>query len=130
MKSKRVAVAIVRDKNDNVLFGIRNDCGKYVNPAGKAEKNEDIYQACIRELKEETGLDALDLKLVRVGWKKEKKMMIYIFDVKVDPSQEIDSSKDPDQEASVWAYLDPNEIVDQLYVPIEDNWGLQYWATT
>jgi 8-oxo-dGTP pyrophosphatase MutT (NUDIX family) len=128
MKSKRVAVAIVRDENDNVLFGIRKDCGKYVNPSGKAEKGEDIYQACIRELKEETGLDALDLKLVKVGYKTEKKMMVYIFDVKVDRNQKIDPSNDPDEEADVWAYLDPNDIIDQLHVPIEENWGLHYWA--
>ena len=128
MKSKRVAVAIIRDKEDNVLFGIRKDSGKYTNPAGGADDGEDIYQACVRELKEETGLDALDLKLVRVGYKSEKKIMVYIFDVKVDPNQKIDVSGDPDEECDVWAYLDPNSIVDELHVPIDDNWGLEYWA--
>jgi 8-oxo-dGTP pyrophosphatase MutT (NUDIX family) len=128
MKSKRVAVAIIRDEKDNVLFGIRKDCGKYVNPAGKAEESEDIYQACIRELKEETGLDAIDLKLVKVGYKREKNIIVYIFDVKVDLNQKIDPSKYPDKEADIWAYIDPNDIIDHLHVPIEENWGLHYWA--
>lgn len=130
MKCNRVAVAIIRDSQDNVLFGLRKDNGKYSNPAGHANKNEDIYHACIRELKEETGLDALDLKIVRVGYKPDKKMMVYIFDVKVDPEQKIDASADPDQEAEIWVYLDPNDIIDQLHVAIEDNWGLQYWANS
>lgn len=128
MKSKRVAVAIVRDKDDNVLFGIRNDSGKYTTPAGKANKNECIYDAMVRELKEETGLDAVELKLVKVGYRKETDMMIYIFDVKVDPDQKIDPSNDPDKEADIWAYLDPNDTVENLHVPIEYNLGLHHWA--
>jgi NAD+ diphosphatase len=130
MKTKRVAVAIVRNKEDNVLFGVRKDSGKYTNPAGHANEGEDIHEACLRELKEETGLDATHIKLVRVGYKPEKKVMVYIFDVKVDLDQKIDVSGDPDEECDVWAYLDPNDILDNLHVPVEDNWGLEYWANS
>jgi len=128
MKTKRVAVAIIRDENDNVLFGIRNDNGLYTNPGGHLHHGEDPYEGVLRELKEETGLTGHDAKLVRVGFKEKKKMLVYIFDVKVDKNQEIDPSNDPDKEASVWVYMDPNDIVDQLHVEINENWGLEYWC--
>lgn len=128
MKTNRVAVAIIRDHNDNVLFGIRNDNGLYTNPAGHLNKGEDPFDGCARELREETGLNATDIKLVRAGFKKGKKVLVYIFDVKVDLSQQFDSSNDPDKECDIWAYLDPNEVADQLHVPLEENWGLEYWC--
>lgn len=129
-KTKRVAVAIIKDEKDNVLFGIRRDNGRFTNPAGHIEENEDPYHGVVRELKEETGLDATDVKLVRVGYKSHKGIMVYIFDVKVDNNQPIDPSKDPDKECLVWAYLDPNEIIDNLHVNLEENWGLHYWANS
>lgn len=129
-KTQRVAVAIIRDEKDNILYGKRQDNGLYTNPGGHLEKGEDPYEGMIRELKEETGLDSTDIKLVRVGFKPEKKIMVYIFDVKIDHSQPIDASNDPDKECLTWAFTDPNEILDKLHVPLEDNWGLEYWANS
>jgi ADP-ribose pyrophosphatase YjhB (NUDIX family) len=126
MKTKRVAVAIITDDNDNVLFGIRNDNNKYTNPGGHLEDNEDPYAGLYREVKEETGLDVIDAKLVRAGFKNGK--LVYIFRAEVDPEQEIDPSKDPDKEADIWAYLNPLDIIDELHVPLEYNWGLEEWA--
>jgi ADP-ribose pyrophosphatase YjhB (NUDIX family) len=128
VKGKRVAVALIRDDQDNVLFGLRNDCGKYTNPGGHLEGDEDAYQGVIREVKEETGLDVIALQLIKVGYRPEKKLMVYVFEVKVDPSQKVDPSNDPDKECDIWAYLDPNDVLDQLHVPVENNFLLECWA--
>ena len=129
-KPKRVAIALIKDHRDNILFGLRSDSGKFTNPGGHVEDGEDAYCGCVREVKEETGLDVVDIKLAKVSWVTKKKLMVYVFDVKVDPNQEIDPSEDPDKECSIWAYIDPNDIIDQLHVPAEDNILLQYWANS
>lgn len=129
-KFKRVAVALVRDQRDDVLFGLRSDNGKFTNPGGHLEEGECPYAGCVRELKEETGLDAKDIKLAKVTWNAKKAILIYVFDVTVDPSQEIDPSNDPDKECQFWAYLDPNEVREQLHVPVPDNIALQHWINS
>jgi 8-oxo-dGTP pyrophosphatase MutT (NUDIX family) len=126
MKSKRMAVAIVIDENDKVLMGKRNDNGKWTNPGGHLEKGEDPFEGVMRELKEETGLDAIDAKLVRAGLKGDK--LVYIFDVKVDKNQKIDVSGDPDKECDNWTYEDYFDHIKELHVPVESNWGLEYWV--
>lgn len=123
--SNRVAMALITDHQDNVLTGIRNDNGKYTVPGGHLYLNEDPYEGLARELKEETGLDAKSMKLIRVT--KKSKMLVYVMKVTVDPDQQIDASNDPDKECDNWFYLDPNETVDQLHVDLPDNTVLQAW---
>lgn len=124
-QGKRVSVCLIRDWQDNILMGKRNDNQKYTNPGGHCEDGECAYQACIRECKEETGLDAVDTKLVKVSM--NGNIMIYVFEVKVDLEQEIDTSQDPDNECDSWEYVDPNDVRDELHVPIQDNILLKYW---
>ena len=127
-KTKRVAVCLVINKDDKVLMGKRNDNGKWANPGGHLNKNECPFQGAIRELKEETGLDAVDVKLVRAGFKKDKGVLVYIFLTEVDENQEIDTSNDPDKEFDSLEYIDFFDKIDELHVPAEHNWGLEYWA--
>jgi 8-oxo-dGTP pyrophosphatase MutT (NUDIX family) len=126
VKTKRVAVALITDDADNILMGKRSDNSKYTNPAGKANEDEDIYDTMIRELKEETGLDVIDLSIIKV--RKINNLLIYLFKVTVDKNQKIDTSKDPDKECLSYDYIDPNEVKDNLHIPIERNVALQYWA--
>lgn len=129
-KTKRVSIALIRDHKDDILFGLRGDVNKFTNPGGHLEEGECPYAGCVRELKEETGLDAVDIKMAKVSYVKEKNIMVYVFEVKIDPDQKIDPSEDPDKECAIWAYMDPNDIVDQLHVPLEDNVVLKYWANS
>lgn len=124
-RTKRVAICLLRDWKDDVLMGKRNDNGLWTQPGGHLDKGECPYAGAMRELKEETGLDALDTELVKVC--KNDNIMVYVFEMKVDSEQEIDVSGDPDKECDGWEYTDPNEIKEELHVPIEKNALLKYW---
>lgn len=65
----KTTVAVVFLKGDRALFakrGIEPNKGKYDFPGGFVDYNEDIYDACVREIKEETTVDiaADDLTLI------------------------------------------------------------------
>lgn len=124
--TNRVALALIVNKNDDILFGRRQDNGRYTIPGGHLKENESPFDGMKRELKEETGLDALDLKLVKIGQKGVRQLHLFI--VRVDPDQKADPSGDPDQECDFWEYLNPNDAVHNLHVKIEDNIVLHYWA--
>lgn len=123
--SNRAAMALICDHTGNVLMGIRNDNGTYTMPGGHLEKGEDPFEGMARELKEETGLDAKDMKICRVT--KKEHMLVYVMKVEIDINQAIDTSKDPDEECDTWFFIDPNTVADQLHVPIEDNTVLHAW---
>lgn len=125
-KTKRFAVAYIKDKYDNLFMGKRNDSGKWTQSAGGLYANEDPFVGMLRELKEETGLDGTIVKLLKIG-KKSKDSIIYLFEVQINPEQRIDPSKDPDDECKIWEYKDPIDIVDNLHVPLIENWAIQYW---
>jgi len=127
-KSKRVAVAYITDSQDNILMGKRNDNGLWSQPGGHIEVGECPYMGMARELKEEAGLDALDMKIV--ACKMVGNMLIYLFKCKVDPNQKIDTSNDPDKEFDNLEYIDPNDVREELHVPIERNVTLHYWINS
>lgn len=108
-------------------MGCRNDNKRWSLPGGHLENGEDPYQGAIREMKEETGLDVEDIKLVGSHWDKEKNVLLYLFKVVPDPKQMIDTSQDPDKEFDDLHYMNPNDIAEELHVPIERNIALQYW---
>jgi len=124
-RTKRVAICLVRDWKDDILMGKRNDNGLWTQPGGHLDKGECPYEGCIRELKEETGLDAIDAKMVKCI--KNEDVLVYVFECKVKLDQEVDVSGDPDKECDDWEYKDPNEIAEELHVPIEKNALLKYW---
>lgn len=125
--SNRIAISLITDMFDNVLMGFREKEQLFCCPAGHIHEGEDSYEGMQRELFEETGLDCVDIKLVKVEYNKDKKLMLYLFKITVDPTQAIDFSKDPDKEFSKVEYVDPNNVVEKLHVPVEDNIALQYW---
>jgi len=124
--SNRVALSLIVNDKDDILFGRRKDNGKYTVAGGHIKKGENPYNGMTRELKEETGLDALDLKMIKASYCKGK--IIYLFKILVDPKQEIDPNGDPDEECEFWSYMDPNDAVHNLHVKAEDNIVLKYWA--
>lgn len=106
-------------------MGKRNDNGLWTVPGGHLDRGECPYQGAARELKEEAGLDAKDLKLVKVG--KISDMMVYVFKIEVDIMQAIDVSGDPDKECDNWEYIDPNDVREDLHIPLERNCVMKAW---
>jgi 8-oxo-dGTP pyrophosphatase MutT (NUDIX family) len=58
------AAIVVLNKQNQVLLGRRTDNGFWSPPAGSMELGESLEQTARRELFEETGLEARDLKLL------------------------------------------------------------------
>jgi 8-oxo-dGTP pyrophosphatase MutT (NUDIX family) len=125
LKSKRVAIAYIRNEKDELLMGKRNDCQKWCSPGGHLNKGEDPFIGMARELKEETNLDVEKIKLAHVKWVKEKNILLYLFEIEV--SGNIDLTKDPDKEFVELEFKDPIEVCNELHVPAEHNIVLKYW---
>lgn len=60
------ATTLFFNKNKELLLNLRTDTNTWGIPGGSMELHETIQDTAIRELKEETGIDAKDLKLVDV----------------------------------------------------------------
>ena len=60
------ATILVFNNNNELLLNLRSDTLDWGIPGGGKELNETLEECAIRELKEETNLDASDLELVTV----------------------------------------------------------------
>lgn len=58
---------IIENAEGQFLMIRRKDNGNWGLPAGGLEEKETIQECIIREVKEETGLDILDLKVIGIG---------------------------------------------------------------
>jgi 8-oxo-dGTP pyrophosphatase MutT (NUDIX family) len=63
---KRAASIIIREGKLLVLHRQKPRSDYYILPGGGVDLDESFEEACIREVKEETGLDALGLQLVYI----------------------------------------------------------------
>jgi len=124
--TKRVAVAIIYGPENLVLMGQRKDNNLWTFPAGHCEEGEDPHSACIREVKEETGLLVENAKLVMAG-QNDEGTNIFVFVCKT--SGNIDTSQDPDEEFEDLTFEDPFDRIGELHVPARKNWAMKYLAS-
>ena len=127
IRNKRIVICLVTDERDNILMGRRNDNDRWTNPSGKLKVGEDPYFGAEREFLEETGVEVDSIKLIGAHWDKDRNLLLYLFKITVKPDQKFDFSKDPDKEFKELKYVNPNDIVEDLHVPLERNIALQYW---
>jgi 8-oxo-dGTP diphosphatase len=81
MRKNRATAIIIR--NGKLLLIHRQKKGRefYVLPGGGVDLEESFEEACIREVKEETGLDTLGLRLVSRYITLEKEENYYLTEV-------------------------------------------------
>jgi 8-oxo-dGTP pyrophosphatase MutT (NUDIX family) len=127
IRTKRIAICLATDEHDNILMGRRNDNDKWTNPAGKLKVKEDPHFGAKREFLEETGVEADSIKLIGAHWDKDQNLLLYLFKITIKPDQQFDFSKDPDKEFKELKYVNPNDVVTELHVPLEHNIALKYW---
>lgn len=124
---RRYSIVYVKNDQDQVLMGKRNDSGKYTNPGGGCHKRECAAEGAIREFKEETGVSIDSVKLVKVFFTDDKNL-IYMFEGVMPEEYEFDTSKDPDDEVETWEFVDPFDVIEDLHISAEKNVILQHWA--
>ncbi|KKR07039.1 MAG: Nudix hydrolase 1 [Parcubacteria group bacterium GW2011_GWC2_39_14] len=69
-KFVKIGVGVIIIRDDKVLLGLRqgsHGAGEWAFPGGKVEFGETIFEAAIREAKEESGIDVTDLELISIA---------------------------------------------------------------
>lgn len=131
---KRVALIFATDSEGKLLLGKRRDSGRWTLPGGHLKEDEDPEVGAARELKEETGLEALDDVMELVDERELDGVKFFTFGCGVEGTPS--GKEDPDQECGVWAFFDvsngvPKEVADNLAGPkdkdeniVTDHFGL------
>lgn len=99
-------VAVVR--NDSILMGLRRDNKKWTFPGGHSDINETPLDAAIREVREETGLTAIDLEYIGhnhiMNTRDGKGRHVFCFKASAFGGAPNNSS-DPDREILEWRFV-------------------------
>jgi 8-oxo-dGTP pyrophosphatase MutT (NUDIX family) len=110
-------------RGDEFLVAHRSpDSGGYWHPiAGGVEQGEEFHAAAVRELREETGLDATELQFlgefayVRESWEDEPGLRVHVeaFLVDVEPGWEPELNEEHDE----YRWLPREEAAQLLFWP-------------
>ena len=127
---RRVAtVAVVHE--GKILMGKRRDNGKHTFPGGHANEGENLHAAAVRELAEETGIQADPADVRPMGEAqvvtndKGEKLQVQPFLHEPGEKARTTMRDDPDGEVERWLWYDANElpkhVQENLHVPAERN---------
>jgi len=106
-----------------ILIGKRIDCGLYTLPGGHAKQGENIIEAALRELREETGIKARQEDLVYLGHERvtpREGGKITVHSFLLNEKEKTNTSHDPDEEVDRWEWIDvknglPKHILNNLH---------------
>jgi hypothetical protein len=113
-------------------MGKRRDNGKWTTPGGHLEADEDFPTGAMRELLEETGIQAkiADLKpmseIHKLKDKGGKELQVQPFKIELSERPSTSMMNDPDGEVHRWQWIDtsdglPKDIINNMHVPLERN---------
>lgn len=122
MENRNVAtLAVIQNKNGNIL-GVsrkydRNDFGL---PGGKVDPGEEIFDAMVREVKEETNLDVISAKPLYFGKVADDNTRVYVYHV-TEYSGDINASEEGDVKWVDWETVKQGTYGD-FNKSVEDAW--------
>jgi 8-oxo-dGTP diphosphatase len=121
-KSPRHSVSVsgvVRDERGRILLVKRADNGEWETPGGVVGLDEEIHQALLREIKEETGLDVRPGRLTGVYKNMSLGIVALVFDC-IPTGGRLHTS----DESTEVAWVEPQQLVqrvgDRIRLRIED----------
>lgn len=74
---------IICDENHRILLVHRTDIDFWNLPGGGVEQGEAPWEACVREVKEETGLDVEISRMIGTYSKPDKNEIVFSFECKI-----------------------------------------------
>lgn len=108
----RAATIIVR-RGDKFLMGKTRENGRYTLPGGVVEDIESMHQGAVRELAEETGLQAKKLKFLGsrlVESEMGKPVEVAIYEHSADEAAKPSGKNDPDKEVAKWEWHSTKQL--------------------
>ena len=108
----KVSVVALRHPQFQNLFlhGLRSDNQKWTLPGGHANPGETPKETASRELKEETGLEGIQLEDARndqLG-KESDRVHVHLFTGVCPEGKKLNATSDPDSEFVTYKFLDPS----------------------
>ena len=121
------ACAVIRDVRGWILLGQRSDNGYWALPGGGLDLGESYAECCIREVREETGLEVEILRLVGIYSNPIENVIRYpdgranqsasaLFECRV-----IGGELQPDHESLQLEWFDPTNLLEHLPEPFFPN---------
>lgn len=108
----RAATVIVRNKDGHILMGPTHKDGRWTLPGGKVEDKESMHQGALRELHEETGIEASKLRYLGsrlVESEKGKNTHVAMYEHNMKDGVKPTAKKDPDKEVKSWKWFDTKD---------------------
>lgn len=125
IKGHVAAIAVTH--GTKMLMGKRRDNGKWTNPGGHLDEGEKPLDAAVRELREETGIEAKPEHLNHLGSKDVitptgEKKKIHAYHYVIDEKQKTSHKQDPDKEVHGWDWVEtkggmPKKVSTNLHSP-------------
>jgi len=115
---KRVASVACFSPDGLLLFGLRNDSGKWTLPGGHLEPGEAPMEGARRELLEETGLEGKNFQYLGQGVGGRGSVVVHAYTCEADGDPT--SKDDPDEECDEFRWVEPDEIPSEISDNLHD----------